>query len=99
MLSQKSWKLEGIILLIAGILLGISTLTLVQAVLQFVIGKESFGEGSLLFLVFASLSLHGSILVGTGAFLWWHRLSWREAFGFATPNWGRSILLGLLLAL
>lgn len=99
MLPQKSWKFEGIILLVAGILLSISTLTLIEAVLQHFLGRAIFDEGSLLFLVFGSLSLHGSILVGVGVFLWWHNVSWSEAFGFSKPRLGRAILFGLIVAL
>ena len=82
-----------------GILVCISFLTLLEAILRHFAGKENFEEGSLPYLVFSSLTLHGSILAGTAVFLWWHRVSWREAFGFSTPFAGRAILLGVIVAL
>ncbi len=99
MLSEKPWKLEGIIRLMAGIFACLCFVSLFQFIAQYFVGKDEFEEGSLLYLLFTSLSLHGSILLGTGFFLWWHHQTWSEAFGFRTPPVVPAILLGILAAL
>jgi membrane protease YdiL (CAAX protease family) len=99
MMSEKLWKLDGILRLLAGIFACLSAISLLQLACQQVLGKQAFDEGSLLYLVFASLSMHGSILFVTGIFLWLHRISWADAFGFSTPPLSRAIRFGLLAAL
>jgi membrane protease YdiL (CAAX protease family) len=97
MLSAKPWKLEEILRLLAGIFVGLIFVSLAQLGYEHFAGKMS--EGSLVFLLFSSLSLHGSILFATGIFLWLHRISWGEAFGFTTPPMSRAVLLGMIAAL
>ena len=99
MLSDKPWKLEGILHLMVGIFVCLSCVVLVESAAQHFVGKEKFVEGSLLYLIFSSLSIHGSILLATFFYLRWHGVSWSEAFGFSTPPLGRAILLGVVVAL
>ncbi len=59
-------------------------------------GKARFAEGTFLSLVFGSLALDGSIILGTGISLWWKRQTWRETFGFCNgPAW-KVFGMGLL---
>jgi len=67
--------------------------------LQTLIGKENFQEGTLLYLVFGSLSLHGSILLGTGVCFHVYGASWTETFGFRKGGLIKVVCSGLLAAL
>src|SRR5258708_37170105 len=96
MLSAKPWKLDRVILLLAGILFCASIMILAgTAVLHFFShGKPD--KNSLPYLVVVTMGIHGSILLRTGLVLSWDHLGWREAFGFSRHNRGLSLLLGLL---
>src|SRR5882672_4331203 len=98
MLSAKPWKLDRVILLLAGISFFFSITFVMILVVHFVShGKPD--ENSLPYLVLTTMNINGSILLGTGLFFWWYHLDWREAFGFSMPNRGSTVLLGLLAAI
>lgn len=97
MLSARPWNLEVFIHLLMAILFCVCFAILGLSVFQQVAGKEKLVEGSLLYLVAGTLSLHGSILLGTAAVLRWHRIAWREMFGFFNGPVGRAMLLGVLV--
>lgn len=59
-------------------------------------GQQKLDEHSLVYLLIVTMSLHGSVLVATAVALWWFHISWREAFGLATGDAGRAMLLGAL---
>ncbi len=71
MLSAKPWNLEAFIHLLMGILFCVCLAVLAQGAIQHFAGKDKFADGSLLYLVMGSMSLHGSILLGTAVFLKW----------------------------
>jgi membrane protease YdiL (CAAX protease family) len=98
MLSTKPWKLDRVILLLMGTVVCFSFFGLVVAGARHFSPHGRLDENSLPYLVLITLSIHGSILIGTGWFLWWYHLDWREAFGFSMPNRGSTLLLGLLAA-
>jgi membrane protease YdiL (CAAX protease family) len=95
MLSDKPWKLEGMLRLLAAIFCCIFCCVMAQVIVQHFAGKNAFDEGTLLFLVFTSFTLHGSILIGTALYLWAAGITWSEAFGFSTPPVSRAILWGV----
>jgi membrane protease YdiL (CAAX protease family) len=99
MLSPKPWKLNGIILLLSGMFICLSFFSSLGALAHHFGGEEKLEGNSLLSLVFLTLSLDGSILVVSGVLLKWHRVSWREAFGFSTSGAGRALLWGVLTAI
>lgn len=96
MLSAKPWKLDRVILLLAGISFCASIMILAGTVALHFVSHGKPDKNSLPYLVVVTLTIHGSILLGTGLVLWWYHLNWREAFGFSMPNRGSTVLLGLL---
>ncbi len=98
MLSAKPWKLDRVMLLLAGIAFFFSISLLVAGAAEHFAPHGKLDENSLPYLVLITMSIHGSILLGTGLFFWWYHLDWREVFGFSMPNRGSSVLLGLLAA-
>jgi membrane protease YdiL (CAAX protease family) len=99
MLSEKNWTAMGMLWLIACIFVCIFFVTIWQGVVQHFASKGTFDEGTLPFLVFSSLALHGSILFGTGFYLWINEWSWSETFGFNSPHKLYALLLGVVAAL
>ncbi|HEY3914162.1 MAG TPA: type II CAAX endopeptidase family protein [Verrucomicrobiae bacterium] len=99
MLSEKPWKLDRVVLVLLGIFVCCCALSLVGGLAQHFIGKAKPDENSLLYLVFVTMSLQGSILLATALFLRVQRISWGEAFGFSSRNMGQAILLGVLAAI
>ena len=99
MLSEKPWNVEGFVRLLLGILFCVAVFILLEAALEYFLGKDKLADGTLPNLVLGSLSLHGSILLGTAVFLKWQHISWRDAFGFSTPPLARAILFGFVAAL
>jgi membrane protease YdiL (CAAX protease family) len=91
MLSEKPWKLDGILCLTAGVLLCLASVAFTD--------KGKLDEDSLLYLVLTTLSLHGPILLGTWIFLRVSGMSWQQAFGFLNPPVSRAILLGAIGAI
>ena len=96
MLSAKPWKLDRVILLLAGILFCASIMILAGTVVLHFVSHGKPDKNSLPYLVVVTMGIHGSILLGTGLVLWWYHLGWREAFGFSRRNRGSTVLLGLL---
>ncbi len=98
MLSEKPWKLDRVVLVLLGIFISCCALSLAGGLVQHFMGKQKPDENSLLYLVFVTMSLQGSILLGTAVFLRSQRISWHEAFGFSISSAGQAILLGVLAA-
>ncbi len=98
MLSEKPWKLDRVVLVLLGIFVCCSAVSLMGGVVQHFIGTGKPDENSLLYLVYATMSLQGSIVLATAFFLWARRISWGEAFGFSNHNTVPVLLLGVLAA-
>src|SRR5579872_4646841 len=99
MLSEKPWNLERLVQIILGILFCAAFFILAQGTVQHVVGKDKFVEGSFLYILFGSLCIHGSILIGTTAYLAWQRFGWAETFGPPGRSLLRAIFLGTLMAI
>ncbi len=99
MLSEKPWKLEQVILLLVGILVCFSFISLAGVVALHLYGQEKPDLSSLPAIIVGTMSIQGSILFGTGLVVWWYRLKWKEAFGFSTRNAPQAMLLGWLAAI
>jgi membrane protease YdiL (CAAX protease family) len=98
MLSDKPWQpeqvLQLLIRLFASMLIG-------MVVGGWISSTNWLGPTQAKFfaLIVGTLSFHGVALLLTAALLREHALSWDEAFGFLSPQFGRALLLGLLLAM
>ena len=101
MLSQKPWRLEAVIQLIAGVLGCLCFGVLTAGVLgRFGVAgfrtPDSFGA-----VLMATLSFQGAAWGMVLIFLKLHDVDWREALGWHRPDIQRSLLLaaGLLIVL
>ena len=96
MLSQKPWRAESVILLIAGVFVclgvGVVTAGLLRqfGVLAF---KAPDNPANILL---ATLSFQGMTWVLIFNFLKQHKVNWRGAFGFRNVNLEKSILLAVI---
>lgn len=97
MLSERKWDLESILRLVAWLSFSLFAVMLAQIIAQHALGKARFHEGSTVYLLFASLSLHGSILMGVWLHLRLSGIGWNRAFGFLKAPLWRAIPLGLLV--
>src|SRR5579863_3858978 len=98
MLSEKPWKPDRAILLLLGFCVCFCALFVAGSLALHFSGIGKPDENSLLYVVVATMTLQGSIVVATALFLWFTRITWSEAFGFSSPRLGRAILLGFLAA-
>lgn len=97
MLSEKPWKPLLVVRLLAGLffsmLLGVLIVTGYQ-------DKDAPQHQNDLFIfVVGVFSFHGVGLVLVDVFLRLHQISWSEAFGFKDSRLGRTLLLGILVAI
>jgi len=93
MLSQKPWRAESVILLIAGVFvcLGVGVVT-AGLLRQF--GVPAFkSPDSFANILLATLSFQGVTWLLIFNFLKQHQLNWRDAFGFRSANLKKSLLL------
>jgi membrane protease YdiL (CAAX protease family) len=98
MLSEKPWKLPGLVRFVYCLLLCICFMIMVTAAAQ----KLSGAKPNVIppgIMVLSSLALDGSILVSIFFFLRFERLTWAEVFGFKTGGPWRAILWGIAVAL
>jgi membrane protease YdiL (CAAX protease family) len=98
MLSEKPWKLDRVVLALLCMFVCCSVLSIARELVFHFMGIKKPDENSLLFLVFVTMSLQGSIVLATALFLWSQRINWSEAFGLSRQNAGRAILFGVLAA-
>ena len=93
MLTQKPWRAEAVIQLIAGVFTCLCVGVLLAGVLQ-KIGVPAFKkEDSLANILLATLSFQGACWVLILIFLKHHGVNWRAAFGFCNTNLTKSLLL------
>lgn len=96
MLSDRSWKNDAVLRLLLGVFVFF-------CVGQMVLGAlENFGvlpatsERHLISLFITTLTFQGAAILLVVFFLHEQHLSWSQAFGFGSPQRGRTILLGLV---
>jgi membrane protease YdiL (CAAX protease family) len=100
MLSEKPWKPELVIRLVAGLFASMMLGVLIVSGYESLTGAQAGQRHRDLLLFFASiLCFHGVGLVLVNLFLRLHRVSWSEAFGFREPRFGRAIFLAVVMAL
>jgi membrane protease YdiL (CAAX protease family) len=93
MLTQKPWRAEAVIQLVAGVFACLCVGVLLAGMLQ-KIGVPAFKkEDSLANILLATLSFQGATWVLILVFLKQHGANWRAAFGFRNTNLTKSLLL------
>jgi membrane protease YdiL (CAAX protease family) len=99
MLSEKPWKPVSVLFLLSGIFICLSCASSLIMAVQFFHREQKLDETSLGYLILATMSLHGSILLPTGIFLWRYRIGPIVAFGFSASRKWVAILLGICTAI
>jgi len=99
MLSPKPWRIEAVIMLLAGAF-GCLGFGMVLAGLLRQAGLAAFqtpdSPGNILL---GTLSFHGAVWVLMLVFLALHGMDWREAFGLRDPNLKRALVTALVVVL
>jgi membrane protease YdiL (CAAX protease family) len=97
MLSEKPWKPDLVLRLLAGLfssmLLGVLIVNGYES-LAGEVGKR--GRDFFIFIV-GVFSFHGVGIVLVNVFLRQHGMSWQQAFGFNSPRVGRAVSLALVV--
>jgi membrane protease YdiL (CAAX protease family) len=97
MLSEKPWKLDGLLRFVICLVMCVSVMLTLSAVIQHFTGAKTT-EDSTALLVVNTLALDGSILIAVFIFLRLEHITWADAFGFKTPRPGLAILWGVIIA-
>jgi membrane protease YdiL (CAAX protease family) len=99
MLSEKPWRDDAVLRLIALILLSYVLAAALAGVLTSAGLAKKIDNGS--FLAFAVLTsiFHICALLFIRGFLREHNLKWSQAFGLFSPSLGRNLLLAILAAI
>lgn len=99
MVSEKPWKADALILLIAGLLLCMSVGALVSRILPgWLPANAKVDEGFLRFLI-GTLSIQGAALVLVHQFLRQHQMGWRDLLLSREQPLRRVLGLGLVMGL
>jgi membrane protease YdiL (CAAX protease family) len=96
MLSEKPWTLERTAIFFLAMAVCCGWVSLAGGAVAHYRWHDHPDDSSLLYLFFATMSIHGSIMLAAAGVLWWFRLSWREAFGFDAHSARRALMLGAL---
>src|SRR4051812_31771303 len=101
MLSDKPWRPELVMRLLAGLFasafLGV---LIVQGYVSLSGDKANLNrDAEFFFFCVGTLTMHGVALVLINVFLRQHRTTWAEGFGFNHSRLGRTLLLALLVTL
>lgn len=102
MLSQKPWRAEAVIQLVAGVFVCLCFGVVAAGLLRQEGVKAFESPDGFASVLLATLSFQGMAWVLICVFLKWHGVGWRQAFGFNSPGLRRSLWLAggvLLLAL
>ena len=97
MLSEKPWKLDGLMRLVICLVMSITFMILLSGLVHHFTGAKS-DDNSPALLVINTLALDGSILVSVCVFLLFEHLTWAEAFGFKTPRLRIALMWGVIVA-
>ncbi len=98
MLSEKPWKPESVVRLLAALFAGLLLGSLVVQGYRSQLGDQNASDRLLLFTL-GVLSFHGVGLALVHVFVRQHGTTWRDAFGFAEPRLGRAVFLAVLVAI
>jgi len=98
MLSERPWKIDLVLNLIAWLMIGL----FVGTSLNLLVGRllPGLAEADLKFMHFVTSTIffHGLLLGLTGYLLKFHEMSWREFLGLTSPRLVRVVLLAVAAA-
>jgi len=99
MLSEKPWRVEGVLLFGAALMFCFCLAALAGGILQ-QMGVRGFRPSDDVGpVVLGTLGLHGAACLLIPLFLRRHQVDWRDAFGLRGPALKRACLLALLTAI
>jgi len=98
MLSEKPWKPDLVVRLLAALFAGLLLGALIVQGYRSQLSDQSTLDRVFLFTL-GVLSFHGVGLVLVHVFIRQHRTTWREAFGFCEPRLGRALFLAVLVTI
>jgi membrane protease YdiL (CAAX protease family) len=100
MLSPKPWKPERVIWLLGALLASFSLGILIVQGYNWAFAKDEInGPPNPWIMLLGTLVTQGMCLFLVGIFLREHNITWREAFGFASPRRARTLLLAVFTTL
>lgn len=99
MLTERPWKVESVLFLVAGLLISISAAGLFLMYLQTRFPELSQENQSFYQFLLNAAGFHGATLVLVHWFLRQHDYPWRRFLGLDRGKRGRAIVLGVLIGL
>jgi membrane protease YdiL (CAAX protease family) len=99
MLSEKPWKLDLVLMLVAGLLISLSAGTMLGILFEQAFPKQSSANGKFYHFLISFISFQGTALVLAHYFLKKHHLGWVEFLGLTSPRWKAFVALGALVGI
>lgn len=99
MLSEKPWKPDLVLRLLAGLFASMLLGILIVNGYESLSGEAGKRNRDFFIFVVGVFSFHGVGLVLVNVFLRQHSISWREGFGFNQPRLGRALFLAFLVGI
>ena len=96
MLSEKPWKADLVVRLLAGLFSSMLLGVLIVNGYESIASEAGKRHRDLLVFVVGLFSFHGVGLVLVNVFLRQHGLTWSQAFGFKEPRVARTIFLAVI---
>jgi hypothetical protein len=97
MLSEKPWKLDGLIRFVMCLVMSIAFMILLSELVRHFTGAKP-GDNSPALLVINSLALDGSIIFAVFIFLRLEHIAWSDAFGINKRTFWRALMWGVIIA-
>lgn len=95
MLSKKPWQLEGVLMFVGALFMGMCLANILAMMLHRA-GVHGFkNDDDFGFVVCATLGIQGVTWLLIPIFLKWNEMGWREAFGLNRPGWVRALGLAV----
>lgn len=99
MLPEKPWKPHRVLWLFCALLACVSLgMLVVQGYASALKRDDNNPEVNLGVMLMGTLMFHGVAIVLVTGFLREHKITWREAFGFASPRLARALGLAIIAA-
>src|ERR1043165_7330844 len=96
MLSEKPWKADLVVRLLAGLFSSMLLGVLIVSGYESIASEAGKRHRDLLVFIVGIVSFHGVGLVLVHVFLRQHRITWSEAFGFQEARPARALFLAFI---
>jgi membrane protease YdiL (CAAX protease family) len=99
MLSEKPWKLESVMLLVAGLFLSLSVGATLGMLLGFLYPAQSFADRKFYHFLISFFSFQGAAIVLAHYFLKQHQMTWMQLLGLRSPSLKTGLALAVLVTI